>query len=174
MLIDADILTEAKVKMNDVVQSTAKYYVDGGETGKSGGGDTPAELAIPQNYVPLDKYENEIAVIVDQIKFNLCLDPRNKSYAQGNHLIVGAGNAGKSVLCNRVVEELGKHPFCAFVEVFSCSRAKGRKPESLMKDLRLFFVSCMAHSPSVLVLENIDVLTKNTAENTHDADYYNK
>lgn len=167
VLVDGDILTEAKVKMNDLVQSTAKYYA--AETNE-----TPAELAIPPNYVPLDKYESLIGEIVDQVKFNLCLDTRNRNYTQGNYLVVGAGSAGKSVFCNRVVEELGKHPYCAFVEVFSCSRAKGRKPESLMKDLRLFFVSCMAHSPAVLVLENLDVLTRNTAENTHDADYYNK
>lgn len=171
VLLDADILTESKVKMNDAVQSTAKFYADS-EAGSCS--ETPAELAVPQNYVPLQKYETLVEQVVDQVKFNLCLDPRNKCYAQGNHLIVGAENAGKSVLCNRIVEELGKHPFCAFVEVFSCSRAKGRKPESLMKDLRLFFVKCMAHSPAVLLLENIDVLTRNAAENTHDGEYFNK
>lgn len=172
VLIDADILTEAKVKMNDNVQSTEKYYA---ESNNGAGTSEPlAEMAIPQNYVPLDKYETLIAETVDKIRFNLCLDTRNKNYAQGNHLIVGAGNAGKSVFCNRIVEELGKHPLCCFVEVFSCSRAKGRKPESVMKDLRLFFVSCMAHSPAVLVLENLDVLTKSATENTHDADYFNK
>lgn len=169
VLIDGDILTEAKVKMNENVQSTAKYYAE-----SANANDPPAELEIPQNYVPLDKCEEMIEEIVDQIKFNLCLDARNKTYAQGNYLIVGAGNAGKSVLCNRVAEELGKHPFSAFVEVFSCSRAKGRKSEALMKDLRLYFVSCMAHSPSILLLDNVDVLTRNTAENIHDADYYNK
>lgn len=170
VLLDADILTEAKVKMNENMASMAKYYAES----DAGVQETPAELAIPQNYVPLDKCEALIGEIVDQIKFNLCLDARNKNPAQVNHLIVGAGSAGKTVLCNRILEELGKPPFCCFVEVFSCSRAKGRKPESLLKDLRLFFVQCMAHSPSILVLENLDVLARNTAENTHDADYYNK
>lgn len=169
VLVDADILTEAKVKMNDAVQSMEKYYAEPNVPTEQ-----PTELAIPQNHVALDKYESLIEDIVDKIKFNLCLDARNKSYAMGNHLIVGAGSAGKSVFCNRIVEELTKHPFCCFVDVFCCSRAKGRKPEAVLKDLRLFFVSCMAHSPTVLILENVDALAKNATENTHDADYFNK
>lgn len=172
VLVDSEILTEAKVKMNENVLSMEKFYAT--DANGAGQNESVPDLAVPPNYVPLEKYEERVAEVVDQIKFNLCLDERNQCYAQGNHLIVGAENAGKSIFCNRVVEELGKQPFCCFVEVFSCSRAKGRKPESLMKDLRLFFVSCMAHSPAVLVLENIDVLTRNTSENTHDADYYNK
>ena len=111
VLLDGDILTEAKVKMNDQVQSTAKYYA----TDSDKENEPPAELEVPPNYVPLQKYETVIESVTDQIKFNMCLDTRNKNYAQGNHLIVGAGNAGKSVLSNRVCEELGKKPFCAFV-----------------------------------------------------------
>lgn len=170
-LIDGDMLTEAKVRTNDEVVSVEKFLAKDSQTDSDS---HTLQIVLPQNYVTIERYDEIIAECVDRLRFSLGLDDRNRAYAMDNLLIVAPANSGKSVLCEKIVESLLKKPHCCYFDVFYCGRAKGRKPESLSKDLRQFFVSCAAHSPAVLLLENLDVLAKQGAENVHDADYSNK
>lgn len=77
-------------------------------------------------------------------------------------------------MCNKITGILGNAPHHCYIEVFSCSKNKGRKPESIQRDLRHIFSQCMRFSPSILVLDNLDILAHHTAEHTQDGEYYNK
>lgn len=46
--------------------------------------------------------------------------------------------------------------------------------ESIQKDLRNILSKCVERAPSILLLENLDVLAKSTTEHTQNADYFNQ
>ena len=48
------------------------------------------------------------------------------------------------------------------------------QPESIHKDLRQMLTTCMTFAPSILILDNLDILTQNVAEQTSDGEYYNR
>lgn len=48
------------------------------------------------------------------------------------------------------------------------------QPESIQKDLRQTFSTCLQFAPSVLVLDNLDILAQQVAEHTQDGEYYNR
>jgi AAA+ superfamily predicted ATPase len=67
--------------------------------------------------------------------------------------------------------EILKPVHCYFI-TFNCAKNKGRKAESIQRDLRQVFVRAATFAPSVVVLENIDILTKFNPEHTQDGEYY--
>lgn len=168
-LVDSDILTESKIKVNEEIKAIDKYFVENTEEQE-----TQHRVTLPENFVKIQKYDSVIEDCVNRLKFSLCLDDRNRLVNTENFLVIGPPNSGKTVLLDGVLKEVKAKPFCCYVDVFYCNRNKGRKPESLMKDLRHCFVTCASHSPSILLLDNMDALARNVAENTHDGEYYNK
>jgi hypothetical protein len=48
------------------------------------------------------------------------------------------------------------------------------QPESIQRDLRQVFVTAANFGPSVVILENIDILAKFNVEHTQDGEYFNK
>lgn len=46
--------------------------------------------------------------------------------------------------------------------------------ESIQKDLRNILSKCVERAPSILILENVDVLARNTNEHSQNGDYYNQ
>lgn len=46
--------------------------------------------------------------------------------------------------------------------------------ESIAKDLRALFTACIKFGPSILIMDNLDVLAQTIAEQTADGEYYNR
>ncbi|XP_055534702.1 peroxisomal ATPase PEX1 [Wyeomyia smithii] len=125
--------------------------------------------------IKIDKMQRIADKCVDQLKLKLCLDDRNSIRKSHNVLIAGPDQSGKKSLCQAVLNRLAEAPFYCFTTTFNCSKHKGRKPDSIQKDLRHSFYLCMFHSPAVIYLEGLDVLTHHAGEqNTQDAEYHNK
>jgi len=94
---------------------------------------------------------------------------------QCNVLLTGASGTGKSVLVERILDQLSGKPDYCYFEFFYGSRSKGRKTESIQKDLRNIFTSCLQHAPAIVVLENLDVLAHSAGEqSSQDGEYYNR
>lgn len=125
--------------------------------------------------VKIAKFQKIVDECVDQLKLKLCLDERSSVRKTYNIIIAGSGQSGKKTLCKTIMGQLSEAPFHCFTTTFHCSKHKGRKPDSIQKDLRHAFYLCMFHSPAVIYLEGLDVLTHNAGEqNTQDAEYHNK
>uniref|UniRef100_A0A182SN61 ATPase AAA-type core domain-containing protein n=1 Tax=Anopheles maculatus TaxID=74869 RepID=A0A182SN61_9DIPT len=74
-----------------------------------------------------------------------------------------------------ILKRLAESPFYCFATTFDCAKHKGRKPDSIQKDLRHALYLCMFHSPAVLFMDGLDVLTHQPGDqNTPDAEYHNK
>ncbi|XP_065075687.1 peroxisomal ATPase PEX1 [Ochlerotatus camptorhynchus] len=170
-LVNAVILRQSKIlcsgevkSLNGVVPAEEDEKKKGGD---SGGGE--------QKQVKIAKFQEIADECVDQLKLKLCLDERSTVRKTYNVIVSGSNQSGKKTICQTVLSRLGEAPYHCFTTTFHCSKHKGRKPDSIQKDLRHAFYMCMFHSPAVLYLEGLDVLTHNSGDqNTQDAEYHNK
>ncbi|XP_059608870.1 peroxisomal ATPase PEX1 [Phlebotomus argentipes] len=161
-LLDADIVRESKIFVSDEV----RFIKDGKEDKQK-----PKRAA----FVRVPPFVDIIEECVENFKMNLCLDGRQRKPLSENILLIGKASCGKSRICEEILEELSKAPFHCYYDIFFCARNKGRKPESIHRDLRLIFSTCLTHSPSILLLDNLDVLTRNVGDqHTQDSEYYAK
>ncbi|XP_055372926.1 uncharacterized protein LOC129606574 [Condylostylus longicornis] len=125
--------------------------------------------------IKIEKFQDIVDKITEQLKMDLCLDSRNSILRQGNVLISGVTNSGKTVIVEQILDNLGKKPFCSFFDIYHCTRNKGRKAEAIQKDLRAIFSVSLKNAPSVVVLENLDVLAHSSGDQpTQDGEYYNR
>lgn len=169
-LIDSEILKDCKINcVNQVIENDGDNIKNGDNNIQNDDNNN-----FNGTYVKLDKYQEIINECTEQNIINLCLDERNNLRKLGNTIIIGAQNSGKTVLCNKILENLSIKPYCCYYEIFHCARNKGRKPDSIQRDLRVIFEKCMNYAPSILLLDNLDILTQNVAEHTQDGDYYNR
>lgn len=125
-------------------------------------------------YVALRKFEAIIEDAVERMKVNLCLDERGSILKMGNIIISGKSKSGKSMICKNILDKLAQKPFYCHSDVFYCSKNKGRKPESILRDLRTMFNTCITCAPAILILDSLDILSQNVAEHTADGEYYNR
>ncbi|XP_058831801.1 peroxisomal ATPase PEX1 [Topomyia yanbarensis] len=171
-LVNGVILRQSKIICSGEVKSL-ETVVSSVEDEKKKKPVEPAEYE--PKHVKIDKFQEILNECVDQLKFNLCLDDRSTVRRSCNIIIAGPEQSGKKALCRAIMYQLSKAPFHCFTTTFSCSKHKGRKPDSIQKDLRHCFYLCMFHSPAVIYLEGLDVLTHQAGEqNTQDAEYHNK
>lgn len=88
---------------------------------------------------------------------------------------IGLQNSGKTTIVNEILKKLSEKPYYAYVHKFSCVKNKGRKPESIQRDLRQALNKCLLHYPAVLVMDTMDYLTQAEGEQpSQDSDYFNK
>ncbi|XP_053659092.1 peroxisomal ATPase PEX1 [Anopheles marshallii] len=132
----------------------------------------PAEQA---KLVKIEKIERIIEECTDRLKYALCLDARSNVRQQCNMFIAGSSQSGRKTVCEDILKRLAEAPFYCFSTTFDCAKHKGRKPDSIQKDLRHALYLCMFHSPAVLFMDGLDVLTHQPGDqNTPDAEYHNK
>ncbi|XP_037933661.1 peroxisome biogenesis factor 1 [Teleopsis dalmanni] len=165
-VIDSQILKESKIyaadlvrKVDDVIDVTPNI-------------DSPISI---KDLIKLPQFDSILEQLTGELKINLCLNEENAVLRQGNILIAGASGTGKTILVERILDELIRKPYYCFFDIFYCSRSKGRKPESIQKDLRSMFTTCLQNAPSIVVLENLDVLAHSTGDQaTQDGEYFNR
>lgn len=134
-----------------------------------------ANVKTKAHQVTIAKFEEIINGCVNRLRDSLCLmDPHAVPIAD-NLLLVGLSNSGKTTLINKILKKLQEKPYYTYVHNFSCIKYKGRKPDSIQKDLRVALNQCLLHYPAVLVMDTLDYLTQAEDEQqANDADYYNK
>ncbi|XP_058464008.1 peroxisomal ATPase PEX1 [Malaya genurostris] len=126
-------------------------------------------------HVKIGKFQKILNKCVDQLKLRLCLDDRSSIRKSCNIIIAGPGQSGKKALCREIMHQLAQAPFHCFFTTFNCSKHKGRKPDTIQKDLRHLFYLCQFHSPALMYLEGLDILAYQVGDqNTQDAEYHNK
>ncbi|CAD7003842.1 unnamed protein product [Ceratitis capitata] len=165
-VIDSQFLKESKIYAADLVRKIDDIV------------DALPNIESPlsvKDLIKLPAFDKIVNNLVDELKMNLCLDSKNAILRQGNILVAGAAGSGKSVLVERILDQLVKKPYFCFFDIFYCSRSKGRKAESIQKDLRSIFTTCLQNAPSIIVLENLDVLAHAAGDQaSQDSEYYNR
>ncbi|GAB0097222.1 peroxisome biogenesis factor 1 [Sergentomyia squamirostris] len=163
-LLDSDVVRESKIFVSDEIKLLPEVK-----------GEEKKEISNKPPFIQVPAFVGIVRECVKRLKRSLCLDGELKKPQVDNILIIGKRNSGKSRICDEILEELSKSPHYCYFDIFFCSRNKGRKPESIHRDLRQIFTSCLAQSPAILLLDNLDFLTKNLGDqHTQDSEYYAK
>uniref|UniRef100_A0AAG5DQQ9 Peroxisomal ATPase PEX1 n=1 Tax=Anopheles atroparvus TaxID=41427 RepID=A0AAG5DQQ9_ANOAO len=172
-LVNSTILRQGKITCTGEVKP-----VDGlpeGDSGKAKPAVNSIEAEDSTKWVKLEKFEAITEECTDRLKYALCLDERNKVPKQLNVFIAGSSQSGRRTVCQNIQKRLAEAPYYCFSTVFDCAKHKGRKPDSIQKDLRHALYLCMFHSPAVIFMDGLDVLTHHSGDqNTPDAEYHNK
>lgn len=168
-VVDAGVLREARIQCVEKVRILDEWL----DVEKEGAAkDDP--IFNEKDYVKIGKFDCIAEECMERLKINLCLDERNMLRKPENLILVGAYNSGKSVICSKILHELSQPPYNCYFDIFFCARNKGRKPESIQKDLRNIFISCMNYNPAILLLDNVDMLAHTVGEHSQDTDYFNR
>ncbi|KAH8388945.1 hypothetical protein KR215_008244 [Drosophila sulfurigaster] len=165
-VVDAQFLKESKIYAADLVRPVNEIIKE-----------KPAPITplSVKDLIRLPEYDKIVDQVVSELRMNLCLNAQNSVLRQGNVLLTGAAGTGKTVLVERILEQLSRQPDYCYFDIFYCSRSKGRKTESIQKDLRNIFTSCLQHAPAIVVLENLDVLAHSAGEqSSQDGEYFNR
>lgn len=93
---------------------------------------------------------------------------------QNNFIIAGAPKSGKTVICNEIQKHLELRNIN--VAVFNCAQYKGRKVDSIIKDMKSMLMSCLQTAPSVYIVFNLDSLAAISHEEhqTQEGEYLQK
>uniref|UniRef100_A0A182WG08 Peroxisomal ATPase PEX1 n=1 Tax=Anopheles minimus TaxID=112268 RepID=A0A182WG08_9DIPT len=155
-LINSTILRYSKISCTGEVKPVAGLS-DADSDKKKPPAIKETEPGQQHKLVKVEKIERIIEECTDRLKYALCLDARN------------------NIRQHDVLKRLTEAPFYCFSTTFDCAKHKGRKPDSIQKDLRHALYLCMFHSPAVLFMDGLDVLTHQPGDqNTPDAEYHNK
>ncbi|KAL7023421.1 hypothetical protein ACKWTF_012606 [Chironomus riparius] len=75
---------------------------------------------------------------------------------QNNSILVGPTHSGKTTVCNEIQKNLEERNIS--VTVFNCAQYKGRKIDSIIKDMKATLLECLKTSPSVYMIHGLDTL----------------
>ncbi|EDV96607.1 GH15109 [Drosophila grimshawi] len=165
-VVDGQFLKESKIYAADLVRPVNEIIKEQPPA--------PSPLSV-KDLIRLPEYDKIVDEVVSELRMNLCLNAQNSVLRQGNVLLTGAAGTGKTVLVERILEQLASQPDYCYFDIFYCSRSKGRKTESIQKDLRNIFTTCLLHAPAIVVLENLDVLAHAAGEqSSQDGEYFNR
>ncbi|XP_030372495.1 peroxisome biogenesis factor 1 [Scaptodrosophila lebanonensis] len=165
-VVDAQFLKESKIYAADLVRPVNEIIKEQ---------PTPKSPLSVKDLIRLPEYDSIVDKVVEELRMNLCLNSDNSVLRQCNVLLTGAVGTGKTVLVERILDQLSRKPDYCYFDIFYCSRSKGRKTESIQKDLRTIFTNCLLHAPAIVVLENLDVLAHAATEQaSQDGEYFNR
>lgn len=81
---------------------------------------------------------------------------------QNNSILVGAAQSGKASICGEIQKHLELRNIN--VNVFNCAQYKGRKVDSIVRDMKGLLMSCLQTAPAAFIIFNLDTL----ATQSHD------
>ncbi|KAG5891031.1 hypothetical protein JTB14_035222 [Gonioctena quinquepunctata] len=89
---------------------------------------------------------------------------QNFACADGNFeniLVAGKPGTGKSTLLKQIGYQLQSYPNFFYIKTMKCKNIKGKTMDSLFKAFSTAFSDLVLHQPSVLLLDDLDVLCEN-------------
>lgn len=66
--------------------------------------------------------------------------------------------SGKSWITTTLSKRVERSPYYVHCEFISCSKWRGKKPETMEKELRVILEACVRLQPALLVLDDLDVI----------------
>ncbi|KAG5670523.1 hypothetical protein PVAND_000781 [Polypedilum vanderplanki] len=108
-----------------------------------------------EKIVKLDKHQQIVDRFTNEIH-STTNDYRVMNVDQNNSIISGATHSGKKTICNEIKKNLEARN--VNVIVFNCAQYKGRKVESIVKDMKIMMKECLQTAPSTYIIHNLDAL----------------
>ncbi|XP_014292381.1 peroxisomal ATPase PEX1 isoform X2 [Halyomorpha halys] len=93
------------------------------------------------------------------IEISLALQEIKSYRFYDNIIYVGKAGSGKTSLVNYLLHKLNGPPFYIYTKTINCCLLKGKRVETLSKYLTDVLSSCAMHEPSVLFLDDLDILS---------------
>lgn len=99
---------------------------------------------------------------------------RTLNVEQNNAIIAGPPHSGKSTICDEVKNTLELRNIN--VTIFNCAQYKGRKVDSIVKDMKAMLMGCLQRSPAVFIVFNLDSLCAHShdEQQTQESQYLQK
>lgn len=93
---------------------------------------------------------------------------------QNNFILAGASKSGKARICSEIQKHLELRNIN--VTVFNCAQYKGRKVDSIVRDMKSMLMSCLRTAPAVFIVFNLDSLATQSHEEhqTQEGEYLQK
>lgn len=115
----------------------------------------------PTNIVKLEKHQE----IIESTVANL--HPPSSHFKvmnseQNNFIISGASKSGKTSICSEIQKHLELRDIN--VTIFNCAQYKGRKVDSIVRDMKSLLMSSLQTSPAVFIIFNLDTLAGQSQE----------
>ncbi|CAH1389382.1 unnamed protein product [Nezara viridula] len=92
----------------------------------------------------------EISLALQEVKSNRFYD---------NVIYVGKPGSGKTSLVNYLLQKLNGPPFYIYTKTINCCLLKGKRVEALGKYMTDILSNCVIHEPSILFLDDLDILS---------------
>lgn len=125
------------------------------------------------NKIDLRKHQEIIEQMTSEIH-PLSSKFRVLNVRQNNAIITGPAHSGKTTFCNEIKKSLELRHIN--VTIFNCAQYKGRKVDSIVKDMKIMLMNCLQTSPSVYIVYNLDTLCGQSHEEqqTQEGEYLQK
>lgn len=125
------------------------------------------------NKIDLKKHQEIIDQMTNEIH-PLSNNFRVLNFEQHNAIIAGPPHSGKTTICTEIkkIFELRN----VNVTVFNCAQYKGRKVDSIVKDMKIMLIGCLQTAPAVYIVYNLDTLCAQSHEEqqTQEGEYLQK
>lgn len=125
------------------------------------------------NKIELKKHQE----IIEKMR-NLIHPAANKfrtlNVVQNNAIIAGPPHSGKSTICSEIKSTLELRNIN--VTSLNCAQYKGRKVDSIVKDMKAMLMGCLQKSPAVFLIFNLDSLCAHShdEQQTQESEYLQK
>lgn len=125
------------------------------------------------NKIDLKKHQEIIDQMTKKIH-PLCNKFRVLNFEQNNAIIAGPAHSGKTTICKEIKNTLELRNIN--VTIFNCAQFKGRKVDSIVKDMKAMLVGCLQTSPVAYIVYNLDTLCAQSHEElqTQEGEYLQK
>lgn len=158
-VIDSEILRENAVEV--VKRGEPNEYAGMMQDEKKKNRKKKEELT---NVLKLEKYQKIIEETANGLhptinKFRVL------NIDQTNFIVAGPPLSGKGTICSEIRKNLELRDIK--VSIFNCAQYKGRKVESIIRDMRGMLMSCLQAAPAVYIVFNLDSLAAQSHDENH-------
>ncbi|CAO1430245.1 unnamed protein product [Diamesa serratosioi] len=167
--VDADILRESIIEVVKKGQ-TNEYAEMMKETKKNAKDVKDAEKS---NCLELEKHNIIIKSTTKYLQQNV-IKQIVFGAEQNNLLLAGPAKSGKTSICTQIQKSLELNGVS--VNIFNCAQYKGRKVDSIVRDMRIVLNLCLRASPAVFIVLNLDSLAVQSHDEhqSQDSEYHQK